>query len=127
VADQLSQAGATLLKYERYAEAEKPLRECVAIRARRAPDDWRAFHARSQLGLALQGQGRYAEAEALLRAGYAGMKAREAQMPPGARPVLAAPLEGLVRLYEATGRKEQAAEWRKKLEEAKAAAKTPKP
>jgi hypothetical protein len=43
------------------------------------------------------------------------------------RGVLPHLLERLVRLYEATGDKEQAAKWRKKLEEAeKATAKAPK-
>ena len=37
----------------------------------------------SQLGEALSGQGRYAEAEPLVVGGYEGMKAREAKIPAG--------------------------------------------
>ena len=47
------------------------------------PDDWPRFNAMSLLGGALLGQGRYAEAEPLIVAGYEGMKAREAKIPRG--------------------------------------------
>jgi hypothetical protein len=59
--------------------------------------------------------------------GHEGTKQRGPLIPPTGRPRLTEALERLVRLYEATGRKEKAAEWRKKLEEAKAAAKKPTP
>jgi hypothetical protein len=64
------------------------------------------------LGEALAGQKKYAEAEPLLLAGYKGMKEREATIPEPFRKVrLTEALERLVRLYEATGRKDEAAKW----------------
>ncbi len=70
----------------------------------------------------LLGRKKYAEAEPLLVAGYEGMKRREATIPPQGKPRLTEALERLVQLYEATGRPDEAARWRKELEASKAAA-----
>jgi tetratricopeptide (TPR) repeat protein len=83
-----------LLQLEAYAEAEKLLRECVAIRAKVEPDAWTTFNTQSMLGGALVGQKKYTEAEPLLLAGYEGMKKQEAKIP----------AQGKVRLTEAEGR-----------------------
>jgi hypothetical protein len=48
------------------------------------------------------------------------MKKREANIPDAGKVRLTEALERLVRLYEATGQKDRAAAWRKKLEERKA-------
>ena len=58
--------------------------------------------------------------------GYEGMKQREATIPPQGKVRLTEALDRLVRLYEATGQKDKAAEWRKKLAEAKKAGAKPK-
>jgi hypothetical protein len=51
------------------------------------------------------------------------MKRREAKIPPPFRGVrLKEALERLVRLYEATGKKDEAAKWQKKLDEVQKAA-----
>jgi tetratricopeptide (TPR) repeat protein len=99
----------------KYAEAEGPARECLAIREREIPDDWRTFNARSMLGGALLGQKKYAEAEPLLLSGYEGMKQREVSIPPEGKPRLRETLERLVQLYEATNRPGQTAGWKQKL------------
>jgi hypothetical protein len=78
------------------------------------PDDWSRFNAMSQLGGALEGQGKYAEAEPLAVEGYEGLKARASKVPAGAKPRLLAAAERVVRLYEAWGRPDKAAEWKKK-------------
>ena len=70
-------------------------------------------------------QKRYAEAEPLLLQGYEGLRQCQGKMSMDERVRLTEALERLVRLYEAAGQKDQAEEWRKKLEEAKAAAKPP--
>jgi hypothetical protein len=75
------------------------------------------------LGEALLGQKTHAEAELLLLAGYEGMKQREAKVPPLGKVRLTEALERLVQLFEATGQMDKANQWRKKWEEAKAAAK----
>jgi tetratricopeptide (TPR) repeat protein len=124
-ADVLARLGWTLLGQERHAEAEPVLRECLAIRAEKLPDDWRRFNALSLLGGALLGQKKYAEAEPLLLQGHEGMKQREATIPPLAKVRLPEAAERLVRLYEATGRADKARTWREKLPAASPAERAP--
>jgi tetratricopeptide (TPR) repeat protein len=119
--------GLNLLGQKKYAEAEPVLNECLAIRRKKLPDDWSTFNTQSLVGGALLGQKKYAEAEPLLLSGYEGMKKREASIPLVGLPRLTEALERLVQLYEATGQKAEAARWRRRLEEARAAAKKPGP
>ena len=77
------------------------------------------FNTQSLLGGSLLGQKNYAGAEPLLLAGYEGMKEREAKIPPQGKPRLTEALERLVQLYDAWGKPDEAAAWRKRLEEAK--------
>ena len=49
------------------------------------------------------------------------MKQREAKIPKEGKTRLPEALERIVKLYDATGQKDKAAEWRKKWEAAKAA------
>src|SRR5262249_4902822 len=106
-------------------EAEPLLRECLDIRRKRQPDGWPTFETLSLLGDSLLGQKKYTEAEPLLLQGYEGIKQRKALIPVRFwTPHLTDALERLVRLDEALGKKEKAAEWRQKLEAEK---KTEKP
>jgi hypothetical protein len=115
IAERLAELGLNRLKRQGYAEAEPLLRECLAIRTDELPDHWLRFNAQSLLGDALLGQAKYAEAEPLLRQGYAEMKQRETTIPPAAKKRLTEAAERLVRLYEATGRADEAKAWREKL------------
>jgi hypothetical protein len=69
----------------------------------------------SQLGGSLLRQGRYAEAEPLIIAGYEGMKARAAKIPGPGKHRLREAGERVIRLYEALGKPDQAAAWKAKL------------
>jgi hypothetical protein len=112
----LAMQGGFLLARQQYVEAEPILRECLAIREQKLPDEWVRYNALSALGGALLGQKKYAEAEPLLLEGYQGMKQREAKMNYPFRVVrLAEAAERLVRLYEATNQPEKARAWREKL------------
>jgi tetratricopeptide (TPR) repeat protein len=113
--------GRSLLEQSKWTEAEPILREALAIREKVAPDHWGTFNSRSQIGGSLLGQKKYADAEPWLISGYEGMKAREATIPPPARPRLAEALERLVRLYEALGKKDEAERWRAEWQAAKSA------
>jgi len=120
------------LREGKFAEAEGSARECLALREREIPDDWRTSSARSMLGGALLGQKKYADALPLLLSAYAGMKQQEDKIPAEGKIRLQESLQRLAQLYEATGQSEKAAEWSKKLAEfdlAAAAKKTvaPKP
>jgi hypothetical protein len=77
------------------------------------------------LGGALLGQKKYAEAEPLLSKGCQGMKDLEDKIPPQGKVRLVEALERLVQLYEATGRKDEAAQCRKRLLQAEEAPKKP--
>jgi hypothetical protein len=59
------------------AGAEEPLREGLALRRRNLPPDhWLIASSESQLGESLAAQGKRAEAEPMLVAGYEGLKSR---------------------------------------------------
>ena len=100
------------------AEAELLARRCVSIREKKLPGNWRTLAARSLLGSTLLAENKYAEAEPLLLAAYAEMRQQQDTIPPRGRPHLKEALQGLVRLYEATGQQDKATECRQKLAEA---------
>lgn len=108
--------GKVLLDIDRPAEAEPILRECLTIREKRFPTDWRTYNACSLLGVSLLNQRKYAEAETLLLRGYNGL-AHTTDMIPSSSLVHSRQLvEWLVRLYEKWNKPEQAALWRERLE-----------
>jgi len=107
----------------KYVEAEGSTRECLDIRGKQMPDDWITFNTRSRLGADLLGQNKYADAEALLLSGYEGMKQREDKIPRDKMVRIREALERLVALYETwdkvapnTGKADQGAGWREKIE-----------
>jgi hypothetical protein len=65
------------------------------------------------LGEALAGEKNYADAEPLLLSSYQGLKA-VAQTSPDMKAQLPKTVELIVRLYDESGQKDKAAEWRKK-------------
>jgi tetratricopeptide (TPR) repeat protein len=108
----LAEYGLLLLGRKKWADAESVLRECLAVREKVIPNEWVTFNARSMLGESLMGQGKYADARPLLVAGYEGLKAREAQVPPDARVRLSQAADRLIRLAEATGSADELEKWR---------------
>jgi serine/threonine-protein kinase len=95
--------------------AESLLREYLADRERKNPDDWRVFETRSLLGASLFFQKKYAEAESHLVHGYDGMKAREAKISARNSNAVVEAGARVVALYEASGRQEKAKQWRRRL------------
>ncbi len=88
LAGELAGLGRNLLEQESWAKAETVLRESLAIRETVLPDEGSRFNAMSQVGGALLGQRRYAEAEPLVVPGYEGLKARETKISAPAKPRL---------------------------------------
>ncbi len=125
LAGALALVGMGFLNLENWTAAEPLLREVLSIRQRTEPELWTTFNTKSVLGGTLLGQNKYAEAEPLLIAGYEGMKQREKSIPLQARVRMAEAIERLVQLYEATKKPDEAAKWRKQLEERKEADKKP--
>src|SRR5262249_38828716 len=107
----------TLVMEKKFSQAEPLARESLGIRERKSPDDWATFSTRRMLGSSLLGQKKYAEAEPVLLAAYQGMKQREAKIPPLSKVRLKEALQALAQLCDAQGRTEQAAQWRRKLDE----------
>jgi serine/threonine protein kinase/lipopolysaccharide biosynthesis regulator YciM len=116
-----------LLNADQFAAAEPILRDCIGIREKAMPDSWQTFNAHAMLGGSLLGQQKYDQAEPLLLKGYHGMKARRAQMSPGAQPRLAETTERLVRLYEQTDNNDEALIWRQEVENLRTKVKTTQP
>ena len=111
--------GTALLGRKKFVEAEPVLRECLAIREAKIPNDWLRFNAMSLVGGALLGQKKYVEAEPLLVQGYEGVKKRETAIPPTAKFRLGEAATRLADLYDATGRQEKAVELRERAEKTK--------
>lgn len=107
--------GLTLIKRGQWSEAERILRECLAIREKSEPDAWTTFNARSLLGGSLLGQKKFAEAEPMIITGYEGIKARVGKGPPGSEYRLAEAAERVHQLYEAWGKKDKDVEWEARL------------
>jgi serine/threonine protein kinase/tetratricopeptide (TPR) repeat protein len=112
LAAQLANLGLSLLQAKAFTEAERLMRECLAIRERKEPDDWRTFNTQSVLGGALLGQKKFAEAEPLLLKGYEGMKQRQKSIPPQANTRIPEALDRLIDLYTATNRPDEVKKWR---------------
>ncbi len=108
----LAQFGLTLSEMKGFAAAEPLLRECLAIREKKEPDDWRTFNTQSMLGGALLGQKKPADAEPLLLKGYEGMKAREKLIPPQGSTRLPEAIDRLVELYTAINKPDEVKKWR---------------
>jgi tetratricopeptide (TPR) repeat protein len=108
--------GRSLLRQGEHTEAESLLREALDIREAAQPDDYLTAYIRSILGEVLLDLGRFSEAAPQILSGYEDLKAREAKIPHSARkPRLGEAAARVVKLYEAWGKPEQAAEWREKL------------
>ena len=106
--------GQNLTKQHKYGQAEALLRPALAIREKGDRDAWGLFRAQAFLGECLAGQQRYAEAEPLLLEGYQGMLARKGRIAAPYRYPVDNARESIVQLYQAWGKPEKAAEWKKK-------------
>ncbi len=96
----------------KFAESEPLARETLEFNENKQPDNWQRFRAESLLGASLAGQKRYAEAEPLLLAGYQGMLARKERMWAPNWYYLDRASDWIVKLYQAWGKPQKAAEWK---------------
>jgi serine/threonine protein kinase/Tfp pilus assembly protein PilF len=121
-ANELVVLAANLFHQQKWPDAEPLLRASLEIREKNLPDSWSTFNTKSMLGGALLGQKKYTDAEPLLLAGHEGLKERVAKIPSAFRKVrITETVERLVQLYDALDNKDEAAKWRKELEEVKKA------
>jgi serine/threonine protein kinase/tetratricopeptide (TPR) repeat protein len=102
------------LSHGKFGESEPLAREALDFGRKKQPDDWKRFRAESLLGASLAGQKQYAEAEPFLLEGYQGMAARKDQIAVPDRYHLYRAREWILQMYQAWGKPEKAAEWRKR-------------
>jgi serine/threonine protein kinase len=115
----MSELGHALLRQGDFAEAASFLRLYLDLAAKKQPDGWRRSSVMSALGACLLGQKKYAEAEALLLKGEAGLRKFQEKIPaPFRQTQRTEALERLVQFYEETGKPYEAAKWRKELADA---------
>jgi eukaryotic-like serine/threonine-protein kinase len=103
------------LSAKRWTEAESTARERLKFLMAKQPDDWMRFQNLSQLGAALAGQRKYAEAEPYLVDGYEGLKEHEDKIPVASRTEVSVAAARIVPFYESWGQANKAAAWRKTL------------
>jgi serine/threonine protein kinase/tetratricopeptide (TPR) repeat protein len=118
--EELGGLGSNLLQQNKHAAAEPLLRESLAIRQKKEPAEWGTYSTQARLGAALLGQNKYADAEPYLVRGCEGMRRWAERLGPShaafTRKPLTETLQRLVRLYDALGKPDEAAKWRKELE-----------
>jgi serine/threonine protein kinase len=125
-AGELAVLGVNLLAQHKWVDAESTLREALSLREKLAAGPnprvtrWLVANTQSMLGEALAGQAKYTAAEPLLLAGYEGLKAQAATIPPPWKIRLVEALDRLVHFYQATKRNDEAATWQQALEQASA-------
>jgi serine/threonine protein kinase/tetratricopeptide (TPR) repeat protein len=100
---------------QKYADAERAIREALNGYEKAGTDDWRPHRARALLGATLAGQRKYADAEPLLLSGHEGMSSRRATIQFENRSALDRSGSWIVQLYRDWGRPDKAAEWAEKL------------
>jgi tetratricopeptide (TPR) repeat protein len=102
------------LSQGKFAQSEPLAREALEAEKKLQPDDWQRYRDASLLAASLAGEKKYAEAEPLLLEGYQGMLARKDRIAIPDRYHLDLGHRWLVQLYEAWGKPDKAAEWKKK-------------
>ncbi len=108
----LAVAGDAQLEAGDCAKAESLLQDCLAIRKRKMPDEWRTYNTMSLLGQCLMMQGRMEEAESLLEAGGAGVLSRlPAPTPEEAQRVNSA-VDRLIEFHTRQGNSKRAEYWK---------------
>jgi len=98
----------------KFAQSEPLAREALETQKKVQPDDWQRYRAASVLGASLAGEKKYAEAEPLLLEGYQGQLARKDRMAAPDQYNLKLAHQWLIRLYQAWGKPDKAAEWKNK-------------
>jgi hypothetical protein len=95
-----------------FTQSEPLAREAETTERTKRPNGWLRFWAEGLAGESLAGEKHYAEAEPLLLDGYRGMLERKDRISVPDQRHLASAHEWIVKIYEAWGKPQKAAEWR---------------
>jgi eukaryotic-like serine/threonine-protein kinase len=98
---------------KKFAEGERLARQTLDFDDKNQLNNWERFRAESLLGASLAGQKKYAQAEPLILAGYEGMLSQKEKMAVPNWYHLDRAREWIVELYQAWGKPQQAANWKK--------------
>lgn len=109
----------TLLKAGQFEAAAEQLKAVLKHRQAKEPNLWTTFNTQSMLGEALLGMNQLTEAEPLLRDAWKGFETHVNEVPPDSVFRIDEALSRLIKLEETLGRPEDAAKWKKMLEERK--------
>jgi serine/threonine protein kinase len=112
----LGELVAAYLATKRWDDAEGTARRRLKSIELRPPDTWSRFHAMSQLGAALEGQGKFTEAEPLLGQGYEGLVHEQPRISQANQRYVSEAASRLVPFYHSWGKPDKAKEWQVKLE-----------
>jgi hypothetical protein len=111
---------ATVYFYQdKLEDAEKYARDSLSIFEKTMPNDWEVPNHKSLLGGILVERKDYTNAEPLLLEAWKGLNELKSTIPAQSRDHVSHPAINLIKLYEATSRTNQAAEWKQKLAELK--------
>jgi serine/threonine protein kinase/tetratricopeptide (TPR) repeat protein len=109
--------GLCQLQQRKYPDAELVLRQALSIYEKKADDAWQIARTKMALGVALHGQRKLTAAEPFLLGGYEGLKQRESVLSAYNLQRLTEGLQRLIRLYEDSGKKDEAAKWQAEREQ----------
>ena len=108
----LSGLGSNLLHQQKWGEAEKVLRDSLAVLEKQEPVKWTPFQTRAMVGYALLGQKKFADAETFLLKAYDGLNLHENTIPAASKGVMPETLDRLVELYNAWDKRDEAEKYR---------------
>ncbi len=109
--------GEAYCKLKNFERAEQPLRECLEVREKVQPLHWRALKTRLLLAEALDGQGRYSEAEPLLLKNYGLLVESMIEGVPSHSVMRLEFIDRLIRHYEVRGQADEVQKWKQTREE----------
>lgn len=115
----LAALGRVQLEQRKYAEAEATLRATAELHRQAGTDSWQRYNCESLLGQSLASEKKFAEAEPLEVAGYAGMAQRASFVPAPERYLLKEAKEAIPRFYREWGKPQDAEQWKEKVSAAK--------
>ena len=118
LATQLALLGACQFMQHKLVDAEKSLRQSLAINTKKAPNTAFCHGTESLLGAALVGQKRLAEAEPLLVGSAKALIADAAKLSPAEKKYAVVAIDRVIQFYGAQGNAGEAAQWRKRRGEA---------